>query len=208
MYRSDFTLRDIINSLPKYTTTGVSEDPDNPEVPADPDDVTDEVTMPVRLTVNYWIGTTPAADSFTNVYDSGDNYAVTSPVILGYTADQERVTGTITADTTLNVYYTVNSYNLTVTYVYLDGREAAQPYTGLVEYNTVYNVPTPAIAGFTANIAVTEGTMPARDVIYTVIYTANPAPQQEQRVPYEILEDYDTPLGIPNLSISVGEVFE
>lgn len=26
LYRSDFTLRDIINSLPKYTTTGVSED--------------------------------------------------------------------------------------------------------------------------------------------------------------------------------------
>ena len=183
---------------------------------------TAEVTPRYRLTVNYWIGTTPAADSFTNVYDSGDTYTVTSPIILGYTADKDRVTGTITADTTLDVYYTVNTYNLIITYTYLDGTEAAPPVTIPVEYNTNYSVPVPVIAGYTPNSIPSNGLMPARDVTYTIIYTRNPAqrtdptpeptPEPEtvpvDHVPYEVLGDYDTPLGIPNLSISAGEVFE
>jgi hypothetical protein len=180
-----------------------------------------ETVLQYRLTVNYWIGTTPAAESFTNVYDSGDTYAVTSPTILGYTADQARVTGTITADTTLNVYYTVNSYNLTVNYVYMDGSQAAQTYTAAVAYGTAYSVTSPAVEGFTPNNAVVEGTMPARDVIHTVIYTAIPAPAQPdapavapaaapavEHIPLVILEDYDTPLGIPNLSLCAGEEYE
>ena len=56
--------------------------------------------------------------------------------------------------------------------------------------------------------------MPARDVTITVIYTAIPAPQPEDTttiidyIPYTILEDYDTPLGIGNLSVCVGDRFE
>ena len=79
------------------------------------------------------------------------------------------------------------------------------------------------IGGFTPNVPNYVGTMPARDATFTVIYTANPrpAPQPEQtedepeapvpiinHVPYEILGDYDTPLGIPSLSMNTGEVFE
>ena len=179
-----------------------------------------DVTSRYRLTVNYWIGTTPAADTFTNVYNSGDTYAVTSPAILGYTPDQDRVSGTITADTTIDVYYTVNSYDMTVNYVYTDGTEASTPYTILVEYNTPFDVPVPELPGYTAVIPTIDPTMPAHAVIYTVIYVANtpqPAPTTEDEtdpviprdhVPYTILEDYDTALGIPNLSMTTGEVYE
>ena len=182
-------------------------------------DDTVEIVPQVRLTVNYWIGTTPAAESFTNVYDSGDEYAVTSPVILGYTADQARVSGTITADTTVNVYYTVNSYNLTVNYTFIDGTPAVPSFTSLVPYGDAFSVPTPELDGYTANVLTYDGTMPARDVIYTVIYTANPAPEpepEEEVIPAPnvahivtmILDDYDTALGLPNVSMSSGELYD
>ena len=190
-------------------------------------DDTVEIVPQVRLTVNYWIGTTPAADSFTNVYDSGDEYAVTSPVILGYTADQARVSGTITVDMTVNVYYTVNSYGLTVNYTFIDGTPAVPSFTSLVPYGDAFSVPTPVLEGYTANILTYDGTMPARDVIYTVIYTANPAPEPEPEAEPEpepeeevvpapnvahvvttILDDYDTALGLPNVSMSSGEMYD
>ncbi len=174
-------------------------------------DDTVETVPQYRLTVNYWIGTTPAADSFTNLYDSGDTYNVTSPTILGYTPDQARVTGTITADTVLNVYYTVNTYNLTVNYVYVDGTQAAPSYTATVNFGTVYSVTSPAVDGFTANTAVVTDTMPARDVIETVIYTANPAPAPAPAPAGAgpvIIDDYDTPLGLPNLTMNSGDTYE
>ena len=49
----------------------------------------------------------------------------------------------------------------------------------------------------------------------TVIYTANPGPAPAGNpllipghVPYAILEDYDTALGIPSLNINAGDVYE
>ena len=168
-----------------------------------------------RLTVNYWIGTTKAADSFTNMYNSGDAYDVASPVLNGYTVDKARVTGTITKDTTLDVYYTVNTYYLTINYIFLNGATAAPTFSTRAAYGTDYRVESPAVNGYTPDEPVVEGRMPARDVTVTVIYTANPRPAAvvtppliPGHVPYAILEDYDTALGIPNLSISAGEVYE
>ena len=173
-----------------------------------------EIPPTCRLTVHYWIGTTKAADSFTKVYNSGDNYNVASPVIPGYTPDKARVTGTITEDTVLNVYYTANIYNLTVNYIFVDGSTAAPSYTAKVAYGDTYSVTSPAVDGYTANILVCEGKMPARDVTLTVIYTANPGPAPAGNpplpghVPYTILEDYDTALGLSNLNINAGDVYE
>ena len=103
-------------------------------------------------------------------------------------------------------------------YVYLDGSTAAPSYYGRVAYGDTYSVVSPVIGGFTPNIRVCEGTMPARDVIITVIYTANPRrvpaepgedlPLIPGHVPYAILDDYDTALGIPNLNINAGDVYE
>ena len=118
---------------------------------------------------------------------------------------------------TTEANYKVNTYNLVVNYTFLDGTEAAPSYTAPVDYKDAYNVPSPEIEGYTANTLVTEGNMPARDVIITVIYTANPAPEPapvpvpapaQNHVPIFILEDYDTPLGLPNLSMCSGEVYE
>ena len=197
------------------TATGKSPDPDEPEVPVEPGKVSDDVVPRYRLTVNYWIGTTRAADSFTNMYNSGDAYDVASPVLNGYTVDKARVTGTITKDTTLDVYYTVNTYYLTINYIFLNGATAAPTFSTRVDYGTDYRVESPAVNGYTPDEPVVEGRMPARDVTVTVIYTANPRPAAVVtpplalgHVPYAILDDYDTALGIPNLSINAGEVYE
>ena len=124
------------------------------------------------------------------------------------------MTGTITEDTVLNVYYTANIYNLTVNYIFVDGSTAAPSYTAKVAYGDTYSVTSPAVDGYTANILVCEGKMPARDVTLTVIYTANPGPAPAGNpplpghVPYTILEDYDTALGLSNLNINAGDVYE
>ena len=130
------------------------------------------------------------------------------------------MTGTITQDTTINVIYSVNSYNLTVNYVYIDGTTALPSYTSLVPYGDTFSVPTPELEGYTPNTLTYDGTMPARDLIYTVIYTANPAPEPEPEqednepapnpvhVVTTVLDDYDTALGLPNVSMSVGELYD
>jgi uncharacterized repeat protein (TIGR01451 family) len=228
------------------TAKGTSPDPDKEDVPVTPGENTEEIVPQYRLTVHYYYYGTidQVADPFTAVYNSGDTYTVTSPVITGYTANQARVTGTMIRNTSINVYYTVNSYNLTVNFVYINGTTAAPSRTIRVNYGAAFSVTAPTVAGFTPNTPVYTGTMPARDVVYTVIYTANPPadevaeqpaeqpaaqpaapagnvpaggagnepanvmPLALDHVPYEILDDYDTALGISNLSMSTGEMYE
>ena len=174
-------------------TTGDENDPDGPVPP---------IEVYVRLTVNYRYDTdnVPAAESFTNVYRYGTEYAVTSPVILGYTADQERATGILTEDTVLDVTYTINSYTLTVNSVFLNGAEAAPAYTETLAFGAEYSIVTPGIAGFYANQAVITGTMPARDVVITIIYTALPVAVG--------ITEYNTPLGFGTGNMSTGEMYE
>lgn len=63
-----------------------------------------------NVTVKYvYEDGTKAADSYTGKYAKGDSFAITSPVIDGYTADQPKVTGTMgTKDLTYTVKYTKN----------------------------------------------------------------------------------------------------
>ena len=164
-----------------------------------------EAAAPVqfRLTVRYWIDAvngTRAADTFTALYDEGAQYNVTSPVLNGYTANIARATGTITEDTTLDVVYTANVYELTIRYVYEDGRQAAETYREMLRFGENYWQQSPDIAGYLLSEGnrVISGTMPARNLAYTVTY----------RTALTELPLYDTPLGLPNLSLSTGEVYE
>ena len=129
-----------------------------------------------RLTV-YYVDTdgNTVANTFTNTYVSGDEYNVTSPTFVGMRADYDRVRGTITdSDVTVTVTYTAITYGLSIRYVYLNGTTAAPDYYGEFAHDSNYSVTSPAIQGYTPDHAVVSGTMPARDVIMTVIYTANP----------------------------------
>ena len=155
-----------------------------------------------RLTVNYWIneiGGQQAAGSFSALYASVAAYNVTSPALAGYVADIPRVSGTITGDTVVDVVYTEEQYRLTIYYLFNNGSQAAETYTAMLAYGEGYDVVSPEIEGYNVNFAEVAGEMPARNMIYTVRYWTDDE---------MIINDYETPLGVPNMSMSTGETYE
>ena len=73
---------------------------------------------------------------------------------------------------------TAEQIHLTVNYQYKDGSSAAQPWVAEVQAGVKcdYTVESPSIDGYTPDIEVVEGTMPAKDIEYNVVYTKNPIP--------------------------------
>jgi len=183
------------------TATGI--DPEDKEVPGEPGTDTEPVIRRYRLTVNYWmnqVGGERAANAFTAEYTAGAEYNVASPILAGFLADQERVTGTITTDTTVDVVYTMSEFTLTIYYVYADGTQAAPTYQRTLAFGEAYSVLSPVIDGYTANFRLVTGEMPARNMAYTIRYQAAGNGT--------IIDDYDTPLGLAGLGVCTGETYE
>ena len=89
-------------------------------------------------------------------------------------------------------------YLLTIHYRYQDGRVAGDTYTHVYKAGDVYDVLSPAIPDYRAVPVRVTGVMPGRDVEYTVIY-----------IPEDLIpEDPDTPLGLGEVTINVGECLE
>ena len=124
------------------------------------------------LTIHYvYADNTEARPDYTAQVAYGAEYSVESPAIECYTADQLTVAGTMPAqDVEVNVIYNVDTYTLTVHYVYADNTEAHADYTAQVACGETYSVPSPVIDGYTADPAVVEGTMPAGNHEVTVTY--------------------------------------
>ena len=142
------------------------------------ENVTVDVTYSINsytLTINYkYADGTTAAASHTESLDYGASYSVTSPTITGYTPDMAVVSGTMgTENVTVDVTYTINSYTLTVNYLYADGTTAAASHTESVNYNASYSVTSPTITGYTPDLAVVTGTMGTENVTVDVTYTIN-----------------------------------
>jgi uncharacterized repeat protein (TIGR01451 family) len=137
---------------------------------------------------------------FTRTYDLGDEYNVFSPVLEGYTRTPERVIGVITGDVEEWVIYTANEYTLIILYRYEDGREAAPTSADVVRAGETYLQASPTIQGYRHSIAVVTGVMPPRNLTITVIYTPNGGGI--------IIDDYDTPLGLGNVGMNVGDCYE
>jgi hypothetical protein len=78
-----------------------------------------------------------------------------------------------TEDVTVDVTYGINSYTLTINYVYADGTTAATTHTESVNYNATYSVTSPEITGYTADLPVVTGTMGTEDVTVNVTYIIN-----------------------------------
>ena len=72
----------------------------------------------------------------------------------------------------IKVYYVKNVFTLTIHYRYAEGGVAVPDHVenDLVQ-GTAYNVPSPAIPGYTVDKATVSGSMPAQDVTETVTYT-------------------------------------
>ena len=76
-------------------------------------------------------------------------------------------------DVTLRAIWSINQYMLTITYVYENGTTAQPTYTAELDFNTDYEIITPDIDGYTPDIDVVTGTIPANDVDVVVTYEAN-----------------------------------
>ena len=73
-------------------------------------------------------------------------------------------------ENTLYAVWTINSYYLTVQYVYEDGMEAAEPYIGQLEYGSSFRVESPLIDMSTASDSAVEGVMQDGNLDLTVTY--------------------------------------
>ena len=78
----------------------------------------------------------------------------------------------VESDVTVTATYTINSYRLTITYVYDDGSPAAAAFAADYEYGQSYTVASPEIEGWAPDIAVVSGTMGAANAEYVVTYTS------------------------------------
>jgi uncharacterized repeat protein (TIGR01451 family) len=174
--------------------------PEDPKTPENEDENIVDVEQRYRLTVRYLLNGEEIFPSFTAVYDYGAEYNVFSPELEGYTRSLERAIGVITADTVIDVIYTPNTYLLTILYRYENGTEAAPTAAEMVMAGETYYQASPIIPGYRANQPIVTGIMPARNVTITVIYTPD-------RGTIEI-DDYDTPLGLGNVGINVGDCYE
>ena len=90
---------------------------------------------------------------------------------------------------------------LTIWYIYWDGRPAAPTYRHIYWPGDDYDVVSPVIPGYTATMLRVSGTMPDRDMEYTVIYI----PENSRLIP---IDEYDTPLGLGEIRMHVGVCFE
>ena len=91
------------------------------------------------------------------------------------------------------------TFNLTVNYVYQNGKRAAASYNrGGLKNGETFDITSPVIAGYTASETVVSGTIDNRDIKVTVIYTADGVN----------LDDYAVPLGLGNITMNVGDCFE
>ena len=82
-------------------------------------------------------------------------------------------------------------YNLTIYYIYWDGGTAAPTHFEIKDEGSTYSIASPGISGYKVSTAVVSGTMPGRNVVYTVIYIP-----EDMIDEFFTLEDYDTPLGL------------
>ena len=74
---------------------------------------------------------------------------------------------------TLQAVWEINTYTLTINYLFEDLSAAATTYEGDYEFAEAYNISSPAVVGYTPNIAAVSGTMPAEDVVVNVTYSPN-----------------------------------
>ena len=125
-------------------------------------------------------------------------YSWTEEAVAGYTLESNTTAGEVT--TLTNKVNEDGGYRLTIYYQYLDGRMAAPTVREDHKEGDNYDVVSPTIRTYTANIRRVLGTMPNHDVTVVVLYIPG-----DNLVPFE---DYDTPLGLGNVSLNIGECYE
>lgn len=142
------------------------------------------------LTVNYVDTNGTALDTHTSLVEYGTDFSVVSPVFEGYVADHLTVEsvgtdGAVNDDPfivsgtmgigpiTVTVTYRASARELTVLYVYPNGKTASEKYQAVYGEGEAYAVTSPTIVGYTPDLAVVSGTMDAVGQTVTVTYSPN-----------------------------------
>ena len=139
----------------------------------------------VNITVTYEINTytitikyqyadgTKAGEDVVQTLNYNATYEVATPAIENYTANVATVSGNATEDKVITVTYTINQYTITIKYQYADGTKAGEDVVQTLNYNATYEVATPAIEGYTADVETVSGNA-TEDKVIVVTYTAIP----------------------------------
>ncbi len=134
---------------------------------------TDPVASTPTYTVTFkdWNGTVLSTQT---VEQGASATAPANPTREGYTFTGWDVAfNNVQSDLVVTAQYTVNSYTLTINYVYANGGTAATAYSQSYNYGASYSVTSPSVTGYTPDQAVVSGTMGAANVTVTVTYTKN-----------------------------------
>lgn len=112
-----------------------------------------------QLIIHYiFTGGEKAAEDVVGDYREGDEYSIDSPTIVGYTPDQETISGKmVNIKKEISVTYSVKNCELTIEYVYEDGSKAADSYISTQPYGTEFSVNSPEIPGYDPNFTVVKG---------------------------------------------------
>ena len=96
---------------------------------------------------------------------------------------------------------THKKYDLTIRYVYQDGKTAAPTYhQANMPYGKTYDIASPVIKGYTPSLANVSGMITNQNILITVIYTADSVSVN--------LSNYGVPLGLGTFTMNVGDCFE
>lgn len=128
------------------------------------------------LTVHYYKAgsTEQVAPDHTEQIAFGSSYTVLSPNVSGYLAEETVLTGTMSGDLELTVYYTATEKTLTVIYLTRDTNEEFDRYQEVfTEIGTPYSIPSPAKIGYTAEALTVTGEIDADGEVIYVFYDPN-----------------------------------
>ena len=167
------------------------------------------------LVIHYWADGEQAGPDFRGTYSEGASYNVLTPVKNGYNADQSSVTGVITGETEINVFYTKQVYTLTVKFHDLNGREMTDSLIVQMQTGDTYRLTAPEFDGYEALTPVVEATMGNQNKEVIVYYTETAGTTEDGRKiytitgqPSEMINDYMTPLGLHQVNRGHGETIE
>ena len=131
---------------------------------------------PVTYTVTFLDGLTGSVISTVTVEEGQAASAPAAPAhegyhFIGWDADFSSVTG----DMTVTAQYEINNYTLTVYYLDEHGAKIADAFVGSFAHGRSYSVASPAVSGYTPDIAVVSGVMTSDLTVIVTYYEDAPA---------------------------------
>ena len=147
----------------------ISVTPDSLNMAIDVLYTADEYTITITYT-NSVVGY--VFDTVTKTVLYGSVYSIDSPDMPGSSPNYSTIEGTMGAgNLNFNVVYYIDKHNVSVNYLYEDGTEVSPSYVAQVAYGTTFNVTSPQVANYTANLSSVSGTMGVSDLSFNVVYT-------------------------------------